>query len=67
MNLCTNAAHAMESQETGVLEIGMEKAWIPPEQARFEPDVEPGEFVKLTVADTGPGIESWVRERMFEP
>ena len=67
MNLCTNAAHAMESQETGVLEIGMEKAWIPPEQARFEPDVEPGEFVKLTVADTGPGIESWVQERMFEP
>ena len=26
MNLCTNAAHAMENQENGVLEIGVEKA-----------------------------------------
>jgi CheY-like chemotaxis protein/anti-sigma regulatory factor (Ser/Thr protein kinase) len=67
MNLCTNSAHAMENQETGVLEISLEKALIPPELARFEPDVEPGEFVKLMVTDTGPGIEPGVRERMFEP
>jgi nitrogen-specific signal transduction histidine kinase len=67
MNLCTNAAHAMENQENGILEIDLEKAVLTEEQARFEPDVEPGEFVKLTVADNGPGIESWVRERMFEP
>jgi CheY-like chemotaxis protein len=57
----------MENQETGVLEISLEKALIPPELARFEPDVEPGEFVKLMVTDTGPGIEPGVRERMFEP
>ena len=67
MNLCTNAAHAMEKQENGEINIGLEKVWISTEQVRFEPEVEPGEFVKLTVADTGPGIEPWVRERMFEP
>ncbi|MDO8944412.1 MAG: response regulator, partial [Desulfobacterales bacterium] len=56
-----------ENRENGRLEIGLEKAVLTEEQARFEPDVEPGEFVKLTVADNGPGILPWVRERMFEP
>jgi PAS domain S-box-containing protein len=67
MNLCTNAANAMESQENGVLEIRLEKTVIFPEQARFEQDVAPGEFVKLAVTDTGPGIAPGVRERLFEP
>lgn len=67
MNLCTNAAHAMENQENGVLEIGLAKTVLTAEDTRFEHDVEPGEFVKLTVVDNGPGIDSRVRERMFEP
>jgi PAS domain S-box-containing protein len=67
MNLSTNAAHAMESRETGVLEIGLEKITLSPEEAQFIPEAEPGEFVRLTVTDTGTGIDTHVRERMFEP
>jgi PAS domain S-box-containing protein len=67
MNLCTNAAHAMEHQESGVLEIGLAKAVLSAEEVCFEHDVEPGDYVKLTVTDSGPGIDARVRERMFEP
>jgi PAS domain S-box-containing protein len=67
MNLCTNAAHAMERQENGLLEIGLEKTVLTKEETRFEPDVEPGEFVKLMVSDNGTGIDPLVQQRIFEP
>ncbi len=31
------------------------------------PEIEPGEYVKLTITDTGKGIERDVLERVFEP
>jgi PAS domain S-box-containing protein len=67
MNLCTNAAHAMEGKENAVLEIGLEKTFLTKEETRFEPDVEPGEFVKLMVTDNGSGIDPLVQKRIFEP
>jgi PAS domain S-box-containing protein len=67
MNLCTNAAHAMEHQENGLLEIRIDKATISAEQAGFEPGVEPGEFLRLTVSDTGAGIAPEIQHRIFDP
>jgi PAS domain S-box-containing protein len=67
MNLCTNAAHAMDKQESGVLKIGLERAVLSEADLRFQPEIEPGEYVKLTVTDSGIGIDPLVRERIFEP
>lgn len=67
MNLCTNASHAMEDMETGMLEIGLGRVLLTEDDTRFEPDVDPGKYVKLMVADTGKGIDPFVRQRMFEP
>jgi len=67
MNLCTNAAHAMEDSEAGTIEIRLEPARLTAQELRFQPDVEPGLFVHLTVADSGCGIPHEHRDRIFDP
>jgi CheY-like chemotaxis protein len=57
----------MDKQESGVLKIGLEQAVLTEEDLRFQPEIEAGEYVKLTVTDSGMGIDPLVRERIFEP
>ena len=57
INLCTNAAHAMEGNH-GVMTIKL---------GRAESSADGKEWVELSVADTGCGIEKEIRERIFEP
>jgi PAS domain S-box-containing protein len=66
MNLCTNAAHAMRGQN-GVLTVNVRETDITRENARRDLDLGPGKYVKLSVSDTGHGIDPHVRERIFEP
>ena len=66
MNLCTNAAHAMEGSG-GVLNIELDNASVTGTECQLGPGVEPGDYLKLTVSDTGHGMEAWVRERIFDP
>ena len=65
LNLGTNAAHAM--QEGGVLKVELD-----PVRADRGPlcqlqDLAPGEYVRLSVCDTGPGIDPEIQKRIFEP
>jgi PAS domain S-box-containing protein len=66
MNLCTNASHAMEKQG-GVLTVSLENYCIGQEESEIEPDAGQGEYVRLSVEDTGNGIEPWVLNRIFDP
>ena len=66
MNLCTNAAHAMRATG-GILNVTVAETSIPATLASRPWDVQPGPYVKLTVSDTGYGMEATVRERIFEP
>jgi len=66
MNLCTNAAHAME-EGGGVLKIVLDNKTIAEKDARLDPEIEQGEYVKLTVSDTGHGIDPSVLDRIFDP
>ncbi|MDM8525304.1 response regulator [Desulfococcaceae bacterium HSG8] len=66
MNLCTNAAHAME-KSGGVLEVSMTRTDFDEQEASLHPDLKPGSFVKLTVKDTGHGIPSGIMDRVFDP
>ncbi|MBI5578960.1 MAG: PAS domain S-box protein [Deltaproteobacteria bacterium] len=66
MNLCTNASHAMET-EGGVLEIDLRNVELAEEDVRFESEVEAGGYARLTVSDTGHGIDPTILSRIFEP
>lgn len=66
MNLCANAAKAMET-DGGVLEVGLKDVSVRESfQGRNGP-VMPGRYVLLRVSDTGIGIAPDVLVSMFEP
>ena len=66
MNLCTNAAQAMK-EKGGILEVALDEVHIDPASRDQFPDLAPGEYLKLTVRDTGAGIDPKVIGRIFDP
>ncbi|HVO89762.1 MAG TPA: ATP-binding protein [Casimicrobiaceae bacterium] len=65
MNLCTNAVQAMPAG--GVLEVRLERAQLREPRAVFHGELQAGAYVRLTVRDSGTGIEPQVLDRMFDP
>jgi len=65
MNLCTNAAQAM--QEYGTLDVALETAEIVDDQALTYGSLTVGPYVRLTVSDTGHGMDDETMERIFDP
>ncbi len=66
MNICTNAAHAMESSG-GVLEVTLSQVHMDEKGASANPDLKPGPYVRLTVKDSGHGMSAAVKARIFDP
>ncbi|WP_096787074.1 PAS domain-containing protein [Rhodobacter sp. CZR27] len=65
LNLALNARDAMEGRGRLTIEIG--NGCLDRSYARAHPDVEPGEYVTLTVTDTGCGMAPEVIDRVYEP
>ncbi len=65
MNLSTNACHAMK-ERGGVLEISLEDVLLSEDTADY-PDLKGGPYLKLTVKDTGHGMDTENLNRIFEP
>ncbi len=65
MNICMNARDAMP--DGGRLIIGVQRRTADPEFCKLHPWAEPGEYVIISVSDTGIGMSAEVRERVFEP
>ena len=66
MNLCQNALHAM--QETGGhLDITLDVQSLEQTWSTRHATLNAGEYVVLTVKDTGHGMPPTVAERIFEP
>jgi PAS domain S-box-containing protein len=66
MNLCTNAAHAMHEKD-GVLEISLSNIDWDQNAAARPPELKPGPYLKLSVSDTGDGINPEAQDQIFEP
>ncbi|MBU0985982.1 MAG: response regulator, partial [Proteobacteria bacterium] len=66
MNLCTNAAQAMQ-EKGGILDVTLTEVQLDNEFAAQYPEIAPGTFIKLTVADTGHGIFPETQDRIFDP
>jgi PAS domain S-box-containing protein len=66
MNLCTNAYHAMEG-DGGTLSVALQQTEVNAEYAEGYLDLSPGNYVCITVADTGQGMNEETRQRLFEP
>jgi signal transduction histidine kinase/ActR/RegA family two-component response regulator len=66
MNLCTNANHAM-MKTGGVLDVKLEEVKIEKKSADKIPNLKKGEYIRLTISDTGHGMDLKTKERIFEP
>ena len=66
MNLCTNAAQAME-KEGGTLRIELNNTQLSEKDKLVDPEVEPGNYLRITVSDTGHGIPKEMLPRIFDP
>ncbi|EME68552.1 Signal transduction histidine kinase [Paramagnetospirillum caucaseum] len=65
LNLCLNARDAMP--DGGTLTIETSNLVVDAETRRADPNMVPGQYVLVSVSDTGTGIPKEILDRIFEP
>lgn len=66
INLCNNAAHAMEFSG-GRLSIKLENVFLTKPLRSQDLHILPGKYVRLSVSDTGQGIPKKIIDNVFNP
>ena len=66
MNLCANAHYAMKNTG-GLLEVSLTAVTLQDQGPRSSPETNPGDYLKLSIADTGHGIPADKINRIFDP
>ena len=65
VNMAVNARDAMP--DGGKLVVETRNIVLDAEHADQQPELKPGEYVQLSISDTGTGMPPEVRDRVFEP
>ncbi len=65
MNLALNGRDAMP--DGGTLRIDLQRVVLRPGERRPLPEMQDGEWVRITVADSGAGIPAEIRPHVFKP
>ncbi len=66
MNLCSNAWQAFAGRP-GEITVALDPAELDASLALQYGAIEPGAYMRLSVADNGPGIDADTQRRIFEP
>jgi len=66
MNLCSNAFQAM-TEKGGRLTIDVSDVTIDNDSEHISLRLKPGHYVRISVGDSGKGIDPGIRDRIFEP
>jgi PAS domain S-box-containing protein len=66
MNLLINAKQAMP-RCTGRIEISLRRYLVPADLSELNDDLKPGPYLRLTVSDTGCGMDADTIRQIFEP
>jgi PAS domain S-box-containing protein len=66
MNLCTNAWHAIGNR-AGIIKIQAQIVAVDGALANYHQDLHPGDYLRLSIGDTGCGMDAATIERIFEP
>jgi PAS domain S-box-containing protein len=66
MNLCTNAGHAMRDAG-GMLTVSLTDIELASIDMAAMPDLKPGGYLEIRVADTGHGMPAEITDRIFDP
>ncbi len=66
MNLCTNAYHSM-LDKGGTLAVILETQQISADACTEHFDLKPGPYLKLTISDTGCGMDDATLNKIFDP
>jgi signal transduction histidine kinase len=65
INLALNARDAMP--DGGYLSFSLDYYHLAPDYPPLILDMQPGDWIRITVRDTGSGIPSEIRQHIFEP
>jgi PAS domain S-box-containing protein len=66
LNLSTNASYAMRD-EGGILDISLSSVDLDEDTSKLHSNLQTGPYLKLSVGDTGQGMDPKVVDRIFDP
>ncbi len=66
LNICTNAWGALEGR-VGEIEIDLRAVQVEEDLVRLRPELHVGRYARVTVHDTGKGMDDATCKRIFEP
>ncbi len=66
INLCTNAAQAMQ-EKGGLLSVRLTDLNLQPDDMTAYPELHPGPHIELAIRDTGHGMSEDVLRKVFDP